>query len=213
MTAPIIGATKIEHLETAIAAGDLKLGDEEIRQLESALSTACRKGIRLNRKGRRRMAASVYERVEYLLKQHGISLPLGSVTLTPFAVDHGPEAPGALGFVLQHGHRRIVIMGDFLHVSDENNPLLFDADVMFLDANTWHPADWTWHQSVLGNLRLIEKWRPRRAYMIHYSGYEDREHANEPVSSPMGRQRFEGRTSTNRGRSGPSTPVARDDPG
>ena len=35
MTAPIIGATKIEHLETAIAAVDLKLGDEEIRQLES----------------------------------------------------------------------------------------------------------------------------------------------------------------------------------
>ncbi len=35
VTAPIIGATKIEHLETAIAAVDLKLGDEVIRQLES----------------------------------------------------------------------------------------------------------------------------------------------------------------------------------
>jgi aryl-alcohol dehydrogenase-like predicted oxidoreductase len=35
MTAPIIGATKIEHLETAIAAVDLKLGDEVIQQLES----------------------------------------------------------------------------------------------------------------------------------------------------------------------------------
>ena len=34
MTAPIIGATKIEHLETAIAAVELKLSDEEIRQLE-----------------------------------------------------------------------------------------------------------------------------------------------------------------------------------
>ncbi len=28
---------------------------------------------------------------------------------------------------------------------------------MFLDANTWHPAEYTWHQSVLGNLRLIDK--------------------------------------------------------
>jgi len=35
VTAPIIGATKIDHLETAIAAVDLKLGDEEIRQLEA----------------------------------------------------------------------------------------------------------------------------------------------------------------------------------
>jgi aryl-alcohol dehydrogenase-like predicted oxidoreductase len=35
VTAPIIGATKIKHLETALAAVDLKLGDEEIQQLES----------------------------------------------------------------------------------------------------------------------------------------------------------------------------------
>ena len=76
-------------------------------------------------------------------------------------------------------------MGDFLSVPEEDNPLLFDADVMFLDANTWHPAEQSRHQSVLGNLRLIDKWRPKRAYMIHYSGYEDREHANDPVNGPM----------------------------
>jgi aryl-alcohol dehydrogenase-like predicted oxidoreductase len=35
VTAPIIGATKIEHLESAIAAVDLKLSEEEIRQLEA----------------------------------------------------------------------------------------------------------------------------------------------------------------------------------
>ena len=35
VTAPIIGATKIEHLESALAAVDLKLSEEEIRQLEA----------------------------------------------------------------------------------------------------------------------------------------------------------------------------------
>jgi aryl-alcohol dehydrogenase-like predicted oxidoreductase len=35
VTTPIIGATKIEHLEAAIAAVDLKLRDEDLRQLES----------------------------------------------------------------------------------------------------------------------------------------------------------------------------------
>ncbi len=45
-------------------------------------------------------------------------------------------------------------------------------------------------KSVLGNLRLIEKWRPKRAYMVHYSGYEDREHANDPVNGPMDAARF-----------------------
>jgi 1-deoxyxylulose-5-phosphate synthase len=34
VTAPIIGATKIEHLEAALAAVDLKMNDEEIQQLE-----------------------------------------------------------------------------------------------------------------------------------------------------------------------------------
>ncbi len=34
VTAPIIGATKMDHLDQAIAALDLKLSDEELRQLE-----------------------------------------------------------------------------------------------------------------------------------------------------------------------------------
>lgn len=35
VTAPIIGATKMKHLETAIGAIDVKLSEEEIRQLEA----------------------------------------------------------------------------------------------------------------------------------------------------------------------------------
>ena len=71
----------------------------------------------------------------------GIAVVLGGLTVTPFAVDHGPKAPGAVGFVVEHGSRKIVITGDFLRLPEEDNPLLFDADVMFLDANTWHPAN------------------------------------------------------------------------
>ena len=35
VTAPIIGATKIEHLDSALAAVDLTLSPEEIQQLEA----------------------------------------------------------------------------------------------------------------------------------------------------------------------------------
>jgi aryl-alcohol dehydrogenase-like predicted oxidoreductase len=35
VTAPIIGATKIEHLDSALAAVELKLSEEELRQLEA----------------------------------------------------------------------------------------------------------------------------------------------------------------------------------
>lgn len=140
--------------------------------------------------GPNRVHRYLAERSDFRPLVPGIAVPLGDLTVTPFTVDHGPKAPGALGFVIQHGKRKTVIMGDYLRLPDEENPLLFDADVMFLDANTWHPAEQSRHQSVLGNLRLIDKWRPKRTYMIHYSGYEDREQANDPVCGPMDATRF-----------------------
>lgn len=45
MTAPIIGATKIEHLEAAIASVDLKLSDEEIQTLEAPYRAHAVKGM------------------------------------------------------------------------------------------------------------------------------------------------------------------------
>jgi len=135
--------------------------------------------------GPNRVHRYLAERSDFRSLQPGVPVMLGDLSVTPFSVDHGPKAPGALGFVVQHGDRKVVVTGDFLHVVDEDNPLLFDADVLFLDANTWHPAEYTWHQSVLGNLRLVEKWRPRRTYMIHYSGYEDRDHPDDSIHEPM----------------------------
>jgi aryl-alcohol dehydrogenase-like predicted oxidoreductase len=34
VTAPIVGATKLSHLEDALAAEELKLSEQEMRQLE-----------------------------------------------------------------------------------------------------------------------------------------------------------------------------------
>jgi len=130
------------------------------------------------------------ERSDFRPLQSGSAIMLDDVTITPFAVDHGPKAPGAMGFVVQHGSRRIVISGDFLHLPDEDSSLLFGPDVCFLDANTWYPLERSRHQSVLGNLRLIDKWKPKRTYLIHYSGYEDREHADHPINGPMDLERL-----------------------
>jgi phosphoribosyl 1,2-cyclic phosphodiesterase len=140
--------------------------------------------------GPNRVHRYLAERSDFRPLQPGTAIVLGDLTVTPFAVDHGPKAFGAVGFVIQHGRRKIVITGDFLRVPEEDAPLLCGADVLFLDANTWHPAERTWRQSVLGNLRLIDKWRPKRAYMTHYSGYEDREHTGDPISGPMGTEQF-----------------------
>ena len=45
MTAPIIGATKMEHLEDAIASVDLKLSDDEIQTLEAPYIAHAVKGM------------------------------------------------------------------------------------------------------------------------------------------------------------------------
>lgn len=130
------------------------------------------------------------ERSDFRPLELGSAVTLDDVTITPFAVDHGAQAPGAMGLVVQHFSRLVVISGDFLHVPDEDNSQLFGADVCFLDTNTWHPAEWTLHQSVLGSLRLIDKWNPKRTYLVHYSGYEDREHADDPINCPMSLERL-----------------------
>ena len=130
------------------------------------------------------------ERSDFRAVEPGSPVTLGDVVLTPFTVDHGPKAPGAMGFVVQHGNRKIVLTDDFLRVPNEDDPLLLGADVCFMDANTWHPAEWTSHSSVLDNLRLIDKWKPKQVYFVHYSGYEDRERTSDPINGPMAGGRF-----------------------
>jgi phosphoribosyl 1,2-cyclic phosphodiesterase len=130
------------------------------------------------------------ERSDFRPLEPGSPIVLGEVAFMPFAVDHGPKAPGAVGWVVQHSNRKIVLTGDFLNVPNEDDPRLVAADVCFMDANTWHPADWTGHSSVLGNLRLIDKWKPKRGYFVHYSGYEDRERAGEAIHGPLTRGQF-----------------------
>jgi phosphoribosyl 1,2-cyclic phosphodiesterase len=140
--------------------------------------------------GPNRVHRYLADRSDFRPLESGVPVVLGDVTLTPFAVDHGPKAAGAAGFAIQQGGRKIIITGDFLRVPGEDDPLLRDADVVFLDANTWHPADRTGHASVLDDLRLLEKWRPKRAYLIHYSGHEDREHVEDHIHGPLDSQRF-----------------------
>lgn len=140
--------------------------------------------------GPQRVLRYAVERCQLRPLEPGQAFELGQLSITPFAVEHSDKAPGSLGYVVQHGPRKVVITGDFRRVPDEDQPLLYDADVLLADANTWHPAEWTGHQSVLGNLRLIDKWRPRRTYMIHYSGFEDRKHPDDRVHGPLSLRRL-----------------------
>ena len=106
------------------------------------------------------------DRTEHRPIEHGKPIVLGDLSITPFAVDHGPTVPGSLGFVVMHGARKVIITGDFRSVVHPDDPLLLGADVCFLEANTWHPIEGLAHQSVEGDLKLVERWKPKRAYLI-----------------------------------------------
>jgi len=133
----------------------------------------------------------LHERSDFRSAEPGSAVELDDLRVVPFAVDHGPAVAGAQGFLVWYGDRRIVLSGDFQNIPDEDNPLFEGADVCFLEANTWHPIERIAHQSVLGNLRLIQKWKPKRTYFIHYSGYEDREYADERINGPLSLAQFD----------------------
>ncbi len=153
---------------------------EQPRPLPIYAATACWEH------GPRRLFPHVADRSEHRPLEPGTAITLGDATVTPVAVDHGPTVPGALGFVIRHGRRKVLITGDFFRVVNDDDPLLAEPDVCFLEANTWNPIEGLFHQSVLGNLRLVEKWRPKRTYLTHYSGYEDRRFTDRPVNEPLG---------------------------
>ncbi len=126
-----------------------------------------------------------------------------AVTVTPVSVYHGPTAPGAVIYVVEGAGRKVIFAWDVLRVVEEPEVpseaeravhvtalpavqagLVRDADLLFLDANTWHPHPATGHLSMVEGLALARAWRPRRLYWTHYGGHEDLLPA-EPAVNPV----------------------------
>lgn len=125
------------------------------------------------------------------------------VTVTPVSVYHGPTAPGAVIYVVEGAGRKVIFAWDVLRVVEEpaepseaeraahvtalpvaRAGLVRDADLLFLDANTWLPHPSTGHLSIVEGLALARAWRPRRLYWTHYGGHEDLLPA-EPAVNPV----------------------------
>jgi phosphoribosyl 1,2-cyclic phosphodiesterase len=143
--------------------------------------------------------------VRYLPLEPERPLVLGELTVTPLPVEHAATAPGAVLFVLQWraspsgAPHRVVLSCDFLRIPRLDHPLLQGAEVMVLDANTWHPCPDSGHSSILEDLSLIRRLRPRRSYLVHYSGYEDLSHPESPVNGPLDPERLESALEAARG--------------
>lgn len=130
--------------------------------------------------------------VDTKLRHHPVApgevLRFGELRITPLGVQHGATAPGAVGFAVEHRPagagtgRKIVLTCDFLTVNDPDDPGWHDADICFIESNTWNPCPHTGHQSILEGIELIRCWKPKRTYLIHYSGFEDAEHPGAEIN-------------------------------
>jgi ribonuclease BN (tRNA processing enzyme) len=80
---------------------------------------------------------------------------------------------------------KIVMTCDLTRPVEPSDPNWHGADVLFIEANTWNRNPDTGHQSIQDALELVHRWRPKRTYLVHYSGYEDARYPHGEVSGPL----------------------------
>ena len=118
---------------------------------------------------------------ESLIKE-GQSFSVGSVCITPFAVDHHFIAPGAVGFVFeekgQTGLRHVLYTGDLWAFSNPNDTILQrQFDVVIIECDRWDgfagSAFGGGHMSFVEAIRIISDGplsnpRPKQIVFVHF---------------------------------------------
>lgn len=110
----------------------------------------------------------------------GGDLPQPSSMPTRPDTSVGAEHPAGGG-----ERRRVVMTCDLQRVPRPEDPAWQGADVLFIEASTWNRNPDTGHTSIQDGLELVRRWRPKRTYLVHYSGYEDARHAHSEVNGPL----------------------------
>ncbi len=105
---------------------------------------------------------------------------LGSLIITPFPVEHGPTAPGAVGFVFEEEGAeqpvRVLYSGDFCRLPSPT-PDFFRRcfDLVILECNQWQPRDngHTSFQEILQMLKTgpLSSPLPTQLTLIHFGDH------------------------------------------
>jgi ribonuclease BN (tRNA processing enzyme) len=100
-------------------------------------------------------------------------------------VGHPPDYKAILCWDLlrftQNGDTKATSEHDHQPGLDESHALLFNANLLLIESNTWNPHPETRHISYSEVRPLIEAWKPEATRIIHYSGWEDRPTQNDPI--------------------------------
>jgi phosphoribosyl 1,2-cyclic phosphate phosphodiesterase len=100
----------------------------------------------------------------------GSTVGVGGLSLTPFAVNHGPSAPDAAGFIIETKGKKLVLTGDFLEVKDPFPEEARGADCLLHQANFFNePRDnRPHHMSFQKALDWLAEFNPQgTTYLVH----------------------------------------------
>jgi len=105
--------------------------------------------------------ASGYVKAD-LREFHG-AFEIEGLVITPIPVIHG--AVDTHGFLFQWNGKSIAYVPDVVRFPDESLPLIHDLDVLIIDGLRPHPHPT--HLSVPEAVAVIEKVKPKQAYLTH----------------------------------------------
>lgn len=105
-------------------------------------------------------------------------ITIGAATIVPFAVEHSSLAPGAVGFSISDGPRRIVYTGDLWAICNPTHPIFREpADLLIMECDRFDglagPAVGGGHMSFVEAIRLLASGafsnpRPKQVVFVHF---------------------------------------------
>lgn len=110
------------------------------------------------------------------------SFQIGTVTITPFSVEHSVYAPGAVGFIFteesKEGRRRVIYTGDLWAVCDPTHSVFGEpVDLLVMECDRWDglagPAVGGGHMSLQEAIRFLSDGvfsnpRPKQVCFVHF---------------------------------------------
>ena len=118
-------------------------------------------------------------KVSFNILQAGKTSMVGPFSIIPILANHGENssAAGSVIYILTMLDRKIIIGWDFLSLSNVNENLLWNPDLLILGTETYNPHQSTGMISVTEAYDLVRRWNAKECYIVHYSGLKDFEEA------------------------------------
>jgi len=111
---------------------------------------------------------------EFNVIQPGESITVGPFTVVAVLANHGDNSPpGSVIYVIKYQDKKLIMGWDFLSLSNVEENLLWNPDLLVLGTHTYNPHPETGMISISEAYVLVRTWNAKECYLVHYSGLND----------------------------------------